>query len=440
MKTKTFLTITALFLIISAIGQNSTIDLTFTATDSAAYIQVDYIKVMNRTQGGDTVLYWPDTVLSIYFVGIPEISKREDAFQIFKNYPNPVTDQTTISLFVPEKDKVSMVVTDISGRIILKSNKLLDKGTHSFLFTPGEDNLYFFTAIFRDKSSSIKILQIASYSYKQISLKYLGSDDSSTQLKATKDIQSFAFNLGDELLHIGYANGLQSGILDNPGESDSYTFQFATNIACPGSPTVTYEGQVYSTIQIFSQCWLKENLNVGTMLQGNEEMTDNGVLEKYCYNNEPDSCSIYGGFYQWDEMMQYTTQLGTQGICPVNWHLPRDEEWKILEGAVDNMYGIGDPVWDQYWYRGFNASLNLKSTSGWNEEGNGTDLFGFSGIPSGSRTQWGDFVSLGVQSNWWSTRSGNPDVLQRYLRYNHDDVHSNFENRDRGYSVRCLRD
>jgi len=54
----------------------------------------------------------------------------------------------------------------------------------------------------------------------------------------------------------------ESGILDTPDYDTGYTFQFATNIPCPGTPTVTYEGQVNNTIQIFSQCWFKENLNV----------------------------------------------------------------------------------------------------------------------------------------------------------------------------------
>ena len=138
----------------------------------------------------------------------------------------------------------------------------------------------------------------------------------------------------------------ESGILDNPESNETYTFQFATNIPCKGTPTVTYEGQVYNTIQIFNQCWLKVNLNVGTMIPGTEEMTDNGIIEKYCYNNEPDSCTKYGGLYQWNEMMQYVTQQGTQGICPPDWHLPTDEEWKVLEGAVDSQYGIGDYTWD----------------------------------------------------------------------------------------------
>jgi len=69
--------------------------------------------------------------------------------------------------------------------------------------------------------------------------------------------------------------------------------------------------------------------------------------------------------------MQYTTQQGVRGICPPGWHLPTDEEWKVLEGAVDSQYGIGDPEWDNYYYRGFDAGTNLKSISGWYYEGNG---------------------------------------------------------------------
>ncbi|MCK5766528.1 MAG: T9SS type A sorting domain-containing protein, partial [Bacteroidales bacterium] len=259
MKTKIFLSVLALGLMFSAFGQKPVMELTFTAIDSIAYVQLDSIKVMNRTQGGDTTLYWPDTVLVLdYQVGIPDHNNEDGNFQVFQNFPNPVTDQTTISLFIPEKDEVGIIITDLIGRVIIKSDRLLDKGTHFFRFTPGEGNLYFFTAQWRCNSSSIKILQTASNSYGKSSLEYKGSEASSPQLKATADIQNFLFNLGDELLYIGYANGLQSGMLNAPEASETYTFQFATNIPCPGTPTVEYEGQVYNTIQIFSQCWLKE--------------------------------------------------------------------------------------------------------------------------------------------------------------------------------------
>jgi len=159
MKTKIFLTVSALFLLLWAVAQKPTIELTFTAVDSAAYLQFDSTKIMNLTQGGETVLYWPDTVLVLtYQVGISENNNDVGSFQVFQNYPNPVEDQTTISIYVPEKDKVSMIVTDMLGRAILMTDRVLDKGTHLFQFMTGHGNLFFFYAQWRRMSGSIKIL------------------------------------------------------------------------------------------------------------------------------------------------------------------------------------------------------------------------------------------------------------------------------------------
>ena len=447
MKNRILLTLITLALMLSAFGQKPTLELTFTAIDSAAFFQLDSIKVMNRTQGGDTTLYWPDTVLD-YQMGIPDINRDVRSLQLFQNYPNPVTDQTTISLFVPEKDIVNMIVTDMLGRVILKSDRMLDRGIHSFRFTPGGGNLYFFTAQWRGNSGSIKILQATSNSHGASLLEYTGSEPSFPQLKATEDVQGFSFNLGDELLYIGYGNTLQSGMLDAPETSETYTFQFATNIPCLGMSTIEYEGMVYNTIQIFSQCWLKENLNAGTMIDGNDDMENNSIVEKYCYENEPDSCNKYGGLYQWDEMMKYTTQLGAQGICPQGWHLPTDEEWKVLQGAVDSHYGIGSDEWDDVDFRGFDAGLNLKATSGWNYNGNGTDLFGFTCLPGGIRINFlNNFTDIGSYGVWWT--STNHHIEYAWLRvidwdhqevYRGTDFYHSYYRKIYGFSVRCVRD
>ena len=176
------------------------------------------------------------------------------------------------------------------------------------------------------------------------------------------------------------------------------------------------------------------------MIQGTEEMTDNGIIEKYCNKNNTDSCTIYGGLYQWEEMMQYTTQQGVRGICPPGWHLPTDEEWKVLEGAVDSQYRIGDPEWDDYYYRGFDAGTNLISISGWYYEGNGTDLFGFSGLPGGYRDNYSYFNDVGNYGDWWASKEDSGlNAWHRYLSgrsvYRYTNGIKEF-----GYSVRCLRD
>ena len=444
MKAKFFLMIVSLLLIISAFGQKPTLELTFTAIDSTAYIQLDSIKVMNRTQGGDTVLYWPDTMFVLaYLVEIHENSIDVENFKVFQNYPNPFIDHTTISMYVPEKDEVRMIATDMLGRTIVMTDRVLDKGTHLFRFTTGQGRLFFFTAQWRGMNSTIKILQTAPDFNSTSLLEYQGSEATSFQLKATGDIQGFPFKFGDELLYIGYHDTLQSGMLDTPSTSETFTFQFATNIPCPGTPMITYEGQVYNTIQIFSQCWLKENLNVGTMIPGYQDMEDNDTIEKYCYGNNPANCDNYGGLYIWDEMMQYTTQQGVQGICPPGWHIPKDEEWKILEGAVDSQYRIGNQIWNSYGLRGYDAGKKLKTTSGWNGNGNGTDLFGFSGLPGGGYLyNNGNFYYIGQYGLWWTSTDGNSTCAwNRYTAYNNPQVDRDFgnDNKEFGFSVRCIR-
>jgi len=431
-----------LFALSEIFGQRPSIALTFSAVNNTVWVQLDSIKVMNRTQDGDTVLYYPDTVLVLdYQVGIPEPHKTVEGFQVFQNYPNPVADQTTINVYVPSKDNVSITLTDVLGRVIIRSEHLLDEGLHSFKLIPGNGSIFFFTAQWKGCNSSIKILQAYLSANGECSLEYLGSEPSSHKLKVAEDIHSFPFSLGDGLLYIGYTDTLQSGMLDSPESSESYTFQFATNIPCPGTPTVEYEEQVYNTIQIFSQCWFKENLNVGTMIQGNINMHNDGISEKYCYSNIEDSCTIYGGLYQWNEIMQYTQQEAVQGICPPGWHIPTDEEWKVLEGAVDSQYRIGDPLWDTVHWRGFDAGLNLKSKWGWVNQSNGLDWYGFSVIPAGLRSQLGNFFSLGLRSTFWSSTMYSPySIYYRLLFYDHEDISRSPYHQETGFSVRCLKD
>ena len=443
MKTKIYLSVLALALmVVDAYGQKPTLELTFTAVDNASYVQLNSIKVMNRTQGGDTVLYWPDTVLVLdYQAGITEINNGGENLHLFQNYPNPVIDHTTLTLYLPEKGKVNLVITDILGRQVINRERMLDRGYHSFRFTPGSGEIFFFTAYWKATSSSIKILTSGNGSGLTSSLEQTGSMITGPQFKRIEATQNFSFSPGDILLYIGYANGLQSAMPDAPETSETYTFQFAYNIPCPGTPTVTYEGQVYNTIQIFSQCWLKENLNVGTMINGSQNQQNNGTIEKYCYNNNPANCDTYGGLYLWDEMMQYTTTQGVQGICPPGWHIPTDEELKILEGTVDSQYGIGDPIWDQSDWRGFDAGLNLKSTSGWYLGGNGTDLYGFSSLPSGGRLGSGGFNGTGIYEAFWSSTGDGSNYAWGRLLRNDLEGASRFDyNLVYGFSVRCVRD
>ncbi len=74
---------------------------------------------------------------------------------------------------------------------------------------------------------------------------------------------------------------------------------FTTSAPCPQTVT-DIEGNVYNTVLIGSQCWMNENLNIGIMICGGYGMDqlNNGIIEKYCYNDDPNLCDAYGGLYQ----------------------------------------------------------------------------------------------------------------------------------------------
>jgi len=201
------------------------------------------------------------------------------------------------------------------------------------------------------------------------------------------------------------------------------------------------DGQNYNTVQIGTQCWMANNLNIGTMINGNGDQTNNGIIEKYCYNNEIDSCNKYGGYYQWNEMMQYSTVPGIQGICLDGWHIPTDDEWKYLEGVVDSLYPVGDPIWDTPEWRGFDVGKNLKTTYGWYDNNNGTDLFGFSALPAGYRRYAGEFVYIIGEGHFWSSNEASTwNAIWRYLSHIHDDINRHTNTKAWALSLRCIID
>jgi len=194
---------------------------------------------------------------------------------------------------------------------------------------------------------------------------------------------------------------------------------------------------------------MAENLNVGTRINSGlwePVQTNNSTIEKYCYDNTESNCDIYGGLYQWNEMIQYApfddeTIGTTQGICPNGWHLPSDAEWKELE-----MYlGMNRTEADTTGWLGTDEGGKLKEagTTHWPPPNTGaTNESGFSALPGGLRFNAGGvFINLGSNGYFWSaTEYDNSTTWSRSL--SDYDAHVYRENRDKefGQSVRCLKD
>jgi len=188
-----------------------------------------------------------------------------------------------------------------------------------------------------------------------------------------------------------------------------------------------------------TQCWMAENLNIGTRIDGANNQTDNSTIEKYCYNNSTSHCDTYGGLYQWDEMMQYVTTEGVQGICPTGWHLPTDAEWMILEEEAESTTGVN---WNTIGDRGTDAGSNLKEigTTHWNSYNtDASNSIGFTGLPGGLRLTGEIFDELTFFAYIWSSSENGSNAWSRDLTFNDAQVGRYSNDQNYGVSVRCLK-
>ena len=177
-------------------------------------------------------------------------------------------------------------------------------------------------------------------------------------------------------------------------------------------------------LAVGNQVWGKYNLNVGTMVTGVTAQTNNATLEKYCYSNTELNCTTYGGFYQWDEAMQYVNTAGAQGICPTGSHIPSDTEWKTLEMQL----GMTQVAADATGWRGTDQGTQLKP--------GGTS--GLSMPLAGYRNTDGSFYSLSSDTFLWSSSESSTSAWNRYLTSGYAAVVRNPNGKGFGFSVRCL--
>jgi len=190
----------------------------------------------------------------------------------------------------------------------------------------------------------------------------------------------------------------------------------------PGNTFVdSRDGKTYKKVTIGTQTWMGENLNYDVP----------NVTSDVCYNNSADSCAKYGRLYNWATAMggassSSLSPSGVQGVCPAGWHIPSDAEWTTLTDFVGGAATAG---------------TKLKATSGWNNNGNGTDNYGFSALPGGYGYSDGSFNNAGDHGDWWSATEFNAsNAWDRRMLYYDVNVYWNYHDKSNLFSVRCAQD
>jgi len=272
------------------------------------------------------------------------------------------------------------------------------------------------------------------YSAKDNSLNIKGDGDAELKKadnwQETTDADFNAYTSKDSTLAV---SGNSIKLLKANGATCSVAGDCQSNIctgnvctAC-GTSTVSYGGKTYNTVSIGTQCWFKENLNVGTRVAGSATQTTScSSIQKYCYSNTESICTTDGGLYQWNQAMCGSTTPGAQGICPSGWHIPTDAEQYTLENYLQN-------------------TTCSASRTGWDCSDAGTKLksggsSGFNAPLAGTRETDGNFLNRASNTHFWSSSAFDASYAwYRYLFSVYATVGRYDNSKALGFSVRCLK-
>jgi len=191
------------------------------------------------------------------------------------------------------------------------------------------------------------------------------------------------------------------------------------------------EGNTYNTITIGDQVWMQENLKVTKLNDGTEipNVTDE---DTWLYTSEPGYGwydnealifgELYGAMYNW-----YAVNTGS--LCPDGWHVPTDAEWTILTDYLGGEAVAG-------------GQLKEAGTEHWTSPNtDATNTTGFTALPGGYRSNGGQYYSIGSSGSWHtSSEKDNMFVWRRDMQSNHGEVKRWDNNKNFGFSVRCIKD
>jgi uncharacterized protein (TIGR02145 family) len=382
---------------------------------------VEAVEVKNTTQQTSVTLNGTDTLHLVDVVGINPIIHENAAMKV---YPNPTRHTSRVEFYNSEDGNVTVEIIDITGKTLSTLSVNLYRGLHAFEIQGLGSGIYLLKAIAETTVQQQRLITYAQ-SFGNPQINYLESFDltqATAQIKSAKNIVEMQYNDGEILVLKGSSGDYSHTMSLIPDESQNIDFEF---IEC-----VDGDGNHYGVVTIGEQVWMAENLNFGTRINGSSNQTNSGIIEKYCYNDIESNCNTYGGLYQWDEMMQYSTIEGVQGICPPGWHIPTDAEWTALTDYLGGESVAG-------------GKMRETGTTHWSPPNTeATNSSGFTGLPGGRRGSNGGFGNLGFIGNWWSsTEYSSVIAWHRFLDYdNPAEAHRGYSIKEFGFSVRCLRD
>ena len=458
--------ISILFATIATVKPQS-VTLTFTGhNQNNVYTQLNRVVVTNLTKDWYIILHWPDTILTMNQTGIDDHAEatenNQSSLRFAQNNPNPFDGTTHTNLTMVKDGDVTVEITDVVGRIVeTKVFSSLQAGTHQLHITLSTAGMYFLTARQNGQSTSIKMVNRGNGGTDDIKITnnietLFMAASSPKNMDGLKGSTNNPFEIGDQMEYIGYAieDGIDiesSHVTQALTASETIQLQFTTSqgdaLPCPGTPTVTdYDGNVYNTVQIGNQCWMKENLRTTHYANGDSILLNTQYYSfdpyRYAPGKDEINVPIYGYLYNWAAVMHgeassSSNPSGIQGICPTGWHIPSDAEWTQLTDYVSSRSQYQCNNNPNY------IAKALASNTSWTVLGNtcavGSNLntnnaTGFSALAAGNFYNY-----IEQRAFFWScTETSSVNALSRLLAHNHQYIESANYAMDYPFSVRCI--
>jgi uncharacterized protein (TIGR02145 family) len=207
--------------------------------------------------------------------------------------------------------------------------------------------------------------------------------------------------------------------------------------------TDSRDGKTYKTVKIGKQEWMAENLAYLPAVYPSSNGSDTEA-RFYVYDyqgtdviaaKQHPNYNIYGVLYNWP---------AAKAACPPGWHLPTEDEWLALENyLIANGFNYNGKT------TGYKTAKSMAATTNWDAYseigtiGNNLSLnnkSGFSALPGGFRVSSGSFYKVGNNCSLWSSELDSNEAWCRYLYYDGSTLRQHSNGKERGFSVRCLRD
>jgi uncharacterized protein (TIGR02145 family) len=426
-KMKTALSI-LLICCLAVSGRAQDISVTFSASGSAT--KIDSVAATNLATDQSVTIPGDATLVLASNTGIQSMPGLSEAIMV---YPNPFSGITTLNAVIPTSQIIEVKVMDLMARVLAQSRIGVQPGLHEFGVSVDKIGIYLVSIVTDDGPATVRILCSEATSggvclnHKGMSQGIPGNAGS-RDLKSSLSSHTLGYTPGDVIHYRCMSGEMTTIVTDTLPKTGNYPVEF---VSCQDEG-----GKNYPVVKIGSQTWMAENLAYLPEVSPGTEGSDtdpNYYVNGYQGSDLNEAMSqagyrLYGVLYNWE---------AARVSCPAGWNLPSDDEWNIMDkylGMSEEDANAMDPR------NSGDVGRKLKSSKGWESNGNGDNSSGFTGVPGGIRNEDGAFYYLGSSAYFWtSSDEGDFKAWGRCLHF-----HDNGEKRGNtyrriGFAVRCIR-